>query len=112
MAHFDISTGYAMMSEIGFVGIGDPVGQGFVASLARPGGIFDMDQRDQELLAKQLRAITPAPPRDGAIVVIIVMAFLTGMTLGGLFTGSISEPTRVAAKVVPPYPGGTLLTMR
>jgi hypothetical protein len=40
-----------------------------------------MDQRDQELLAKQLRAITPAPPRDGAIIVIIVMAFLAGMAL-------------------------------
>jgi hypothetical protein len=70
-----------------------------------------MDQHDQQLLQKQLRAIS-APRRDGVIVVTVLMAFLAGMTLGGLFTGSTSEPTRVVANIVPPYPGGTLLTMR
>jgi hypothetical protein len=70
-----------------------------------------MNQHDQQLLQKQLRAIS-APRRDGVIVVTLLMAFLAGMTLGGLFTGSTSEPTRVAANFVPPYPGGILLTMR
>jgi hypothetical protein len=40
------------------------------------------------------------------IVVTVLWAFLAGMTLGGLFTGSTSEPTRVAANIVPPHPGG------
>jgi hypothetical protein len=71
-----------------------------------------MDQHDQELLQKQLRAISTPPRRDGVIVVTMLWAFFAGMTLGGLFTGSTSEPTRVAANIVPPHPGGTLLTMR
>jgi hypothetical protein len=70
-----------------------------------------MDQHDQQLLQKQLRAIS-APRRDGAIVVTVLMAFLAGMTLGGLFAGSTGEPTRVAANFAPLYPGGVLLTMR
>jgi hypothetical protein len=60
----------------------------------------------------QSRPTVHCTPRDGVIVVTVLMAFLAGMTLGGLFTGSTREPTRVAANIVPPYPGGTLLTMR
>ena len=71
-----------------------------------------MDQHDQQLLQKQLRAISAPRRDDGVIVATVLMAFLAGMTLGGLFTGSTSEPTRVAANIVPPYPGGTPLTMR
>ena len=34
-----------------------------------------MDQHDQELLEKQLRAINGAPPRAGAIIVTMLMVF-------------------------------------
>ena len=66
-------------------------------------------------LERQLRAINGTPPRAGAIIVTMLMAFFAGMALGGLLTGSRSEPTRAAANEVAsaiPYPGGTRLTMR
>jgi hypothetical protein len=53
-----------------------------------------MDQRDQELLDKQMRAISPAPRRDGVVIVTVLMVFLAGMTLGGMLAGSASEPAR------------------
>jgi hypothetical protein len=79
-----------------------------------------MDQHDQELLEKQLRAINGAPPRAGVITVTMLMAFVAGMTLGSLLAGPASEPTRVAANdvapnnVAPPmpHPGGAQWTMR
>jgi hypothetical protein len=55
-----------------------------------------MDQRDQELLDKQMRAISSAPRRDGVVIVTVLMVFLAGMTVGGLLVGSASEPTPVA----------------
>ena len=83
-----------------------------------------MDQHDQQLLQKQLRAINSAPQQPGAIIVTVLAVFLAGISLGSLLAaGPTSEPTRVAANIVPPYPGGTanivppypgstLLTMR
>ena len=72
-----------------------------------------MDQRDQELLDKQMRAISPAPRRDGVVIVTVLMAFLAGMTLGGMLAGSASEPTRVAMNdTVPVAPDGLPLTVR
>ena len=70
-----------------------------------------MDQRDQELLDKQMRAISPAPRRDGVVIVTVLMVF--GMTLGGMLAGSASEPTRVAMNdTVPVAPDGLPLTVR
>jgi hypothetical protein len=63
-----------------------------------------VDQHDQELLEKQLRAINGAPPRTGAIIVTMLMVFLAGMTLGGLLAASTGEPTRVAANDMAPAP--------
>ena len=72
-----------------------------------------MDQRDQELLDKQMRAISPAPRRDGVVIVTVLMAFLAGMTLGGMLAGSASEPMRVAMNdTVPVAPDGLPLTVR
>jgi hypothetical protein len=72
-----------------------------------------MDQRDQELLDKQMRAISPAPRRDGVIIATVLMIFLAGMTVGGLLVGSANEPTRVAINdTVPVDPDGLPLTMR
>ena len=63
-----------------------------------------MDEHDQELLEKQLRAINGHPPRDGVIIVVMLMTFLAGVTLGGLLAGSTSELTRVATNDVVPAP--------
>ena len=65
-----------------------------------------MDQRDQELLEKQLRTINPAPRQDGVIIVTLLVGFLTGITLGGFLVGHTSEPMRVASNDVAPtaYP--------
>ena len=41
--------------------------------------IATMDQRDQELLEKQLRAINPAPRQYGVIIVTLLVGFLAGM---------------------------------
>lgn len=72
-----------------------------------------MDQRDQELLDKQMRAISPAPRRDGVVIVTVLMVFLAGMTLGGMLAGLASEPTRVAMNdTVPVAPDGLPLTVR
>ena len=74
-----------------------------------------MDQHDQQLLQKQLRAIS-TPRRDGVIVVTMLWAFLAGISLGSLLAaGPTNESTRVAATDVAPamlYPGDTQLTMR
>lgn len=41
-----------------------------------------MDQRDLELLDKQMRAINRAPRGDGVIIVTVLVVFLAGMSLG------------------------------
>ena len=61
-----------------------------------------MDQRDLELLDKQMRAINRAPRRDGMIIVTVLMVFLAGMSLGHLLAGPGTEPTRVAVNDVAP----------
>jgi hypothetical protein len=72
-----------------------------------------MDQRDQELLDKQMRAINPAPRRDGVIIVTVLMVFFAGMTVGGILAESAKEPTRVAMNdSVALQPDGLPLTMR
>jgi hypothetical protein len=67
-------------------------------------GDSTMDQHDQELLEKQLRAINGAPPRAGVIIVTILTVFLAGMTLGGLLAGSTGELTRVVDNDMAPAP--------
>jgi hypothetical protein len=42
-----------------------------------------MDQRDQELLNKQLRGLSP-PRNDGVMILMVVAVFFAGMTLGGI----------------------------
>ena len=75
-----------------------------------------MDQNDQQLLQKQLRAINSAPQQPGVIIVTALMVFLAGISLGSLLAaGPTNESTRVAATDVAPamlYPGGTQLSMR
>jgi hypothetical protein len=55
-----------------------------------------MDQHDRELLDKQMRTLS-APRNDGAIVVLLAVMFLVGMTLGGIVFPHQSEPTQIAS---------------
>ena len=44
-----------------------------------------MDQRDWELLDKQLSGVTLSPPRNGDIIgVAFIAVFLTGTVVGGI----------------------------
>ena len=62
-----------------------------------------MDQRDQELLDKQLRQLNPSPRSDGVMVFAFLVAFFTGMALGGfLFTYNSEPPMQIASNDVTP----------
>ena len=57
-----------------------------------------MNQRDQELLDKQLHAVIPGPRHEGALALAILAIFLAGMTIGGFLTAVTDEaPLRVAS---------------
>jgi hypothetical protein len=55
-----------------------------------------MDRRDQELLDKQMRRLTP-PRNDGVIAMMLAAMFLVGMTLGGFLSAHQSEPIQIAS---------------
>lgn len=54
-----------------------------------------MDQRDQELLEKQLRRISPKRS-DDIMILALVAAFFGGIALGGILFAHEEEPTRTA----------------
>jgi hypothetical protein len=45
-----------------------------------------MNRRDEELLDRQMRRFQLPPRRDGMILVVLVLAFLAGMTAGSVFS--------------------------
>jgi len=55
-----------------------------------------MDQRDQELLNKQLRGLNPARS-DGTMILMIVAVFFIGMTIGDILFAHQSVPMRTAS---------------
>jgi hypothetical protein len=55
-----------------------------------------MDRRDQELLDKQMRRLTP-PRNDGVIAVMLVAMFLVGVALGGVLSAHQSEPIQISS---------------
>ena len=55
-----------------------------------------MDRRDQELLDKQMRRLTP-PRNEGVIAVMLAAMFLVGMTLGSVLSPHKSEPVQIAS---------------
>ena len=55
-----------------------------------------MDRRDQELLDKQMRRLTP-PRNEGVIAVMLAAMFLVGMTLGSALSPDKSEPVQIAS---------------
>ena len=55
-----------------------------------------MDRRDQELLDKQMRRLTP-PRHEGVIALMLAAMFLVGVTLGSVLSPHKSEPTQIAS---------------
>ena len=48
-----------------------------------------MNQRDQELLDKQLWGVSPGPPRNGGMIsVAFVVVFLVGIAIGDISVGA------------------------
>jgi hypothetical protein len=58
-----------------------------------------MDQRDQELLNKQPRGLSP-PRQNGVMILMVVVVFFVGMTLGGIPFAHKSEPTNDATAAI------------
>jgi hypothetical protein len=78
-------------------------------------GISKMDQRDQELLDKQLRGLNLSPRNDGVMVLAILVVFFAGMTLGGFVSAYKSEPILIASNDATPaifLPNGAPPTTR
>jgi hypothetical protein len=59
-------------------------------------GDIKMDRRDQELLDKQMRRLSP-PRNDGVIVVMLAVMFVVGMTLGSVLSEPKTEPIQIAS---------------
>jgi hypothetical protein len=55
-----------------------------------------MDRRDQELLDKQMRRLSP-PRNDGVIVVLLAVMFLVGAALGAVLSPYESAPIQIAS---------------
>jgi hypothetical protein len=56
-----------------------------------------MDQRDWELLDKQLRGPNPSRLNDGGTVLTVVAFFFAGMTLGGILFAHESRPMQIGS---------------
>jgi hypothetical protein len=70
--------------------------QYFRVSYLHKWGLSKMDRRDQELLDKQMRRLTP-PRNDGVIAVLLAVMFVVGMTLGGVLSEHKTEPIQIAS---------------
>jgi hypothetical protein len=56
-----------------------------------------MDQRDLDLLDKQMRRFDPSPRREGVMMLAVVAVFFAGLICGSYLSGDESESVRVAA---------------
>jgi hypothetical protein len=56
-----------------------------------------MDQRDRELLDKQLRRLNPPPQNNGVMALAVLAVFFAGMALGGFVSAHKSEPMQIAS---------------
>jgi len=66
-------------------------------------------RHDQELLDKQLWAVSPHPPENGVIALTIIAVFLVGIGIGDILSKSKQANTNYAAMVsgiagAPPHP--------
>jgi hypothetical protein len=59
---------------------------------------FKMNQRDQELLDKELWGVSPSPPRNGGIIgVALVVVFLAGIAIGDILFAHDSKQIQIAS---------------
>jgi hypothetical protein len=63
-------------------------------------GDCKMDQRDQDLLEKQVGRISPPPRSDGIMALAVLAVFFAGMTIGGFMYAYENEPMQIAANDV------------
>ena len=57
-----------------------------------------MNQRDQELLDKQLWGVSPGPPQNGGMIsVAFVVVFLVGIAIGDILIAHESKPMQPAS---------------
>lgn len=57
-----------------------------------------MNQRDQELLDKQLWGVSPGPPRNGGMISLaFVVVFLVGIVIGGILIAHEGKPMQTAS---------------
>lgn len=61
-----------------------------------------MDQRDQQLLDRQLGRIIPPPRNDGALMLAIAAVFFAGIAIGGFIFAQASKPPMQTAAMAPP----------
>jgi hypothetical protein len=55
-----------------------------------------MDDRDLELLDKQMRRFDPPARNDGVMIMAVTAVFFAGMTLGGFLFAYKGAPTHIA----------------
>jgi hypothetical protein len=55
-----------------------------------------MDRRDQELLDKQMRRLSP-PRNEGVIIVLLAVMFLVGAALEAVLSPYASAPIQIAS---------------
>jgi hypothetical protein len=55
-----------------------------------------MDQRDLDLLDKQMRRFDPSPRRDGVLMLAVVAVFFAGLICGSYLSEEESESVRIA----------------
>jgi hypothetical protein len=65
-----------------------------------------MDRHDQELLARQMRAIYPPPRHGGLTIVAILTIFLGGMIAGNFMSASTGTTQTAADEAAAFDPGG------
>lgn len=56
-----------------------------------------MTRREQELLDKQLRSLSPSPRNDGLMIFAIGAAFVVGISLGGAFLAHGRDPPQIVS---------------
>jgi len=56
-----------------------------------------MNERDQELLEKQLHGQNIVPRSDGVMILAILAVFFTGIAVGGFLYAYTDDPVQIAA---------------
>ena len=71
--------------------------------IAGPYGVRSADERDQELLDKQLWGVSSRSPQNGMTILMIVAVFLAGIGIGDVVSKTKQANTHYAALIS--YPG-------